>query len=292
MIITGLVVGMVLGFVFQRGRFCVTGAFRDLTLTGNTRWFSALIVLIAVHSIGLFLLNNAGVITLEAEPFPWLAAIVGGLIFGAAMVLAGGCATGTYYRAGEGLVGSWLALIFYALFSAFMKLGPAAGFTEGIRSITLDNGSLQASTGLSPWVFVVLISAIAVWLTVHHARKLKTPMAALPPRKRGLAHLLTEKRWNPFATAVVIGIIATIAWPLSAATGRNSGLGITTPSANLTGSLATGDTELIDWGVMLVLGILIGSFIAAKASGEFRIRVPDQDTIIKSIFGGICMVVG
>src|SRR5699024_3586625 len=90
--------------VFQRGRFCVTGAFRDLTLTGNTRWFSALIVLIAVHSIGLSLLNNAGVITLEAEPFPWLAAIVGGLIFGAAMVLAGGCATGTYYRAGEGLV--------------------------------------------------------------------------------------------------------------------------------------------------------------------------------------------
>src|SRR5699024_11743006 len=61
--------------------------FRDLTLTGNTRWFSALIVLIAVHSIGLFLLNNAGVITLEAEPFPWPAAIVGGLIFGAAMVL-------------------------------------------------------------------------------------------------------------------------------------------------------------------------------------------------------------
>ncbi len=292
MIITGFVVGMVLGFVFQRGRFCVTGAFRDLTLTGNTRWFSALIVLIAVHSIGLFLLNNAGVITLEAEPFPWLAAIVGGLIFGAAMVLAGGCATGTYYRAGEGLVGSWLALIFYALFSAFMKLGPAAGFTEGIRSITLDNGSLQASTGLSPWVFVVLISAIAVWLTVHHARKLKTPMAALPPRKRGLAHLLTEKRWNPFATAVVIGIIATIAWPLSAATGRNSGLGITTPSANLTGYLATGDTELIDWGVMLVLGILIGSFIAAKASGEFRIRVPDQATIIKSIFGGIGMGVG
>lgn len=292
MIITGLLVGLVLGFVFQRGRFCVTGAFRDLTLTGNTRWFSALIVLIAVHSIGLFLLNSFGVITLEASPFPWLASIVGGLIFGFAMVLAGGCATGTYYRAGEGLVGSWFALIFYALFSAVMKLGPAAGFTEGIRGITLESGSLQATTGLSPWVFVVIIAAVAIWVTVHHQRKLKAPLATLPPRKKGLAHLLTEKRWNPFATAVVIGIIATIAWPLSAATGRNSGLGITTPSANLTGYLATGDTELIDWGVMLVVGILVGSFIAAKASGEFRIRVPDQATIIKSILGGIGMGVG
>ena len=58
MITTGLIVGLVLGFVFQRGRFCVTGAFRDLTLTGNTRWFSVLIVLIAVHSVGLLLLNS------------------------------------------------------------------------------------------------------------------------------------------------------------------------------------------------------------------------------------------
>src|SRR5699024_12377913 len=123
---------------------------------GNTRWFSALIVLIAVHSIGLFLLNNAGVITLEAEPFPWLAAIVGGLIFGAAMVLAGGCATGTYYRAGEGLAGSWLALIFYARASAFMKLGPAAGATAGPRASTLAHRSPPARTGPRPAGPVVL----------------------------------------------------------------------------------------------------------------------------------------
>lgn len=292
MIITGLIVGLALGFVLQRGRFCVTGAFRDLTLTGNTRWFSALILLIAVHSIGLFLLNALGVITLESSPFPWLAAIIGGLIFGFAIVLAGGCATGTYYRAGEGLVGSWFALIFYALTSAVMKLGPGVSFTEGLRSITVESGTLQASTGLSPWVFVAILSAIAVWVTVHHNRKNTTPLATLPPLKKGLAHLLTEKRWNPFATAVVIGIIATIAWPLSAATGRNSGLGITTPSANLTGYLATGDASLVDWGVMLVIGILMGSFIAAKASGEFRIRVPGQGTVVKSIVGGVGMGVG
>lgn len=292
MIITGLVVGLVLGFVFQRGRFCVTGAFRDLTLTGNTRWISALIVLIAVHSAGLFLLSSFGVITLEESAFPWLASIVGGLIFGFSMVLAGGCATGTYYRAGEGLVGSWFALIFYALVAAVMKTGPLAEVTTGLRSITVDNGTLQASTGLSPWVFVVVLGAVAIALAVHHQRKVTTPLAALPPRKTGLAHLLTEKRWNPFATAVVIGIIATIAWPLSAATGRNSGLGITTPSANLTTYLTTGDSSLIDWGVMLVIGILLGSFLAAKASGEFRIRIPDKDTLIKSILGGIGMGVG
>ena len=55
--------------------------------------------------------------------FGMLAVVVGGFIFGFAIVMAGGCATGTYYRAGEGLVGSWLALITYALFSAVMKTG-------------------------------------------------------------------------------------------------------------------------------------------------------------------------
>lgn len=292
MIITGLLVGLVLGFVFQRGRFCVTGAFRDVFLAGNTRWFSAFILLIAVHAVGLMTLNTLGIITLESSPFPWVGSIVGGFIFGYAIILAGGCATGTYYRSGEGLVGSWFALIFYALFSAIMKGGPLADFTERVRDITIKPGGLPQTFGVSPWVFAILLAAVAAVLVAHHQRKAKTPLATLPPRKTGLAHLLTEKRWNPFATAAAIGVIATIAWPLSAATGRNAGLGITTPSSNLVQYLATGDVELVDWGVMLILGILGGSFIAAKASGEFRLRVPDAPTVLKSIGGGALMGVG
>ncbi len=37
MILTGLLLGAVLGYVLQRSRFCVTGAFRDLYLTRSTR---------------------------------------------------------------------------------------------------------------------------------------------------------------------------------------------------------------------------------------------------------------
>ena len=77
-------------------------------------------MVVAVQSVGVFALDAAGVIALSASPFPWLATVVGGFMFGFAIVLAGGCATGTYYRAGEGLVGSWLALIAYALFAAVM----------------------------------------------------------------------------------------------------------------------------------------------------------------------------
>ena len=139
MIITGLLLGLVLGFVFQRGRFCVTGAFRDLFTIRSTRWLTAFMVIVAVQSVGVFALDALGVITLEAETFPWLGTIIGGLIFGFSIVLAGGCATGTYYRAGEGLVGSWFALIFYIVGATAFRKGPltiAAG-TAAFFALTI-----------------------------------------------------------------------------------------------------------------------------------------------------------
>ncbi|MED4322990.1 YeeE/YedE family protein, partial [Weizmannia sp. CD-2023] len=92
--------------------------------------------------------------------------------------------------------------------------------------------------------------------------------------------------------ALLIGLIAILAWPLSEATGRMDGLGITTPTANLLQFLVTGDQTFVNWGVFLVLGIFLGSFIAAKASREFRFRMPDAKTGIRSFFGGILMGFG
>lgn len=291
MIISGLVVGAILGFIFQRGRFCVTGAYRDLFTAKSSRWFTAFLVLVSVHSIGIFALVEAGLIRLEFPPFAWLATIIGAFLFGIGIVLAGGCATGTYYRAGEGLVGSWIALIMYALFAAVAKSGPLRGMTESIRGVTADVSTLYQTLGVSPWLLVAVL-AVAVGLAVRRQLARRKPLATLPPQRTGIAHLLLERRWNPFVTGALIGVMATIAWPFSAATGRNDGLGITTPSAHLASFLTTGNTANLDWGVLLVVGILVGSFLAAKASGEFRVRVPDSATIGKSIGGGALMGIG
>lgn len=294
MIITGLLLGAVFGFVLQRGRFCVTGAFRDVFVAKNTRWITAFLIVIAVQSIGIFALTAAGVISPKVSSLPWLAVIVGGFVFGFAIVLAGGCATGTYYRAGEGLVGSWLALITYALFSAVMKTGVLKPFNDGVRAQTVEATSIQNTLGVSPWLLVIALCAAVGYAAWRHLRRdaAAPALATLPPRRVGLAHLLFERRWHPFATALVVGLIAIAAWPLSTWSGRNAGLGITTPSSNLTNLLVTGQTRFLDWGVMLILGILIGSYIAAKASGEFRVRVPDAKIAVRSVTGGALMGVG
>lgn len=294
MILSGLALGAVLGFALQRGRFCVTGAFRDIWLVRQSRWLTAFLVTIAVQSVGIFALDAAGVISLGAETFPWLAAILGGLIFGFAIVYAGGCATGTYYRAGEGLVGSWIALAGYALSAAIMKHGLGAPIVEGLRGVTAPVGTVHDLLGVSPWVLVAVLVVGVGAATWHHLRKdaARTKPVQLPAKRKGLARLLFERPWNAFATAVVIGIIGIVAFPLSYAAGRESGLGITTPSADIVAFLVTGDVELVDWGVMLVLGILVGSFIAAKASGEYRMRVPDAQTVLRSAGGGLLMGLG
>ncbi len=294
MILTGLVTGALLGFVLQRGRFCITGAFRDVWLSGSTRWLTAFGVVIALHAIGYTVLSALGVVNAPVDPLPLGAAVVGGLIFGVGIIAAGGCATGTYYRAGEGLVGSWFALIFFALSAGAMKYGPLAGFTTWSRDQTVGATTIDASLGLPAWVVVGVLS-VGVGLAVRHhlrADAARPRTAGLPARRSGVAHLLTEKRWHPFATAAVVAGIALAAWPLSTAAGRVGSLGITTPSAKLGNYLTTGDLTMVDWSVMLVLGILAGSLVAALASGEFRVRVPDSTTTLRAIGGGVLMGVG
>ena len=41
----------------------------------------------------------------------WMPAIIGGVIFGFGMTIAGGCTVGSSWRAGEGHVKLWLALV-------------------------------------------------------------------------------------------------------------------------------------------------------------------------------------
>ncbi|MFD1955644.1 YeeE/YedE thiosulfate transporter family protein [Paenibacillus thailandensis] len=293
MIVTGLLCGGLLGFVMQRGRFCLTGGFRDMYIAKDNRMFYALLIAITVQSVGVFALIRLGLIQFNAGDFPWLATVLGSFIFGIGIILAGGCATGTWYRAGEGLIGSWIALFGYMAMAAMMKSGALVPVNDGIKEVAVPVNSIPETFGISAWPFIALLALITAGLVVKTLRKPKVAIPAMKPKRKGLNHLLFEKRWHPFVTAVLVGLIALLAWPLSEATGRMSGLGITTPSANILQYLVTGDGDkYINWGVFLVLGIFLGSFAAAKGSREFRFRAPDAKTAVSSFAGGLLMGFG
>ncbi|MDR7330011.1 YeeE/YedE thiosulfate transporter family protein [Corynebacterium guangdongense] len=286
MILSGLAVGIALGVVMQRGRFCVTGMIRDIWLNNKWRNLVALFIVISVHAVGLAALTSAGVIAPEYSTFAPAAVAVGGLIFGLGIILAGGCASGTWYRSGEGLVGSWFALLMYAVSAAAMKYGVLADFNAFMKSWDTGWTTLPETFGVSPWYFAVAISVGTALAARHFLAK----DAARP--KVSLDQPWYRKPLHMYTAGAVIGLLGVLAWPLSAATGRNSGLGITTPTADVLTYSVTADPARFNWGTLLVLGLLVGSFIAAKASGEFRIRVPDATTTVRSIVGGLMMGVG
>lgn len=291
-VLSGLFCGTLLGFIMQRGRFCVTGGFRDMYLSRDNRMFYAFIIAIGVQAFGLHLLVDNQLVELVIKPFAWLSTALGSFIFGIGIIFAGGCATGTWYRAGEGLIGSWIALFGYMLMSAVMRSPLFGSFVTLIKAPHYEIGSIPQTFGISAWPFIALLALFIAWVIHREIRKPKLTLASLPAERSGLSHLLFEKRWHPFVTAGLVGLIALLAWPLSQITGRMAGLGITTPSANILQYLVTSEDRYLNWGVFLVFGIFLGSYIAAKASGEFRLRSVDTGTAIRSLSGGLLMGFG
>lgn len=294
LIISGIIVGSLLGFVMQRTRFCLAGGFRDMYIQKSNKMFYALLIAITVQSIGLLILTSTGLVQIPDSTYPIIGTVIGSFIFGLGIILAGGCATGTWYRAGEGLIGSWVALIAYAFTSAATKYGLLLPLMDGVNKPTNVNTSMSQTTGIPTWIWVTLLTVITVFFVVKTLRKPK-PKFAVPKLKQkftGVRHYLFEKKYHPFVAAIAVGLTALIAWPVSESTGRMYGLGITTPSANLVQFFVTGDLKLLDWGVFLVLGIFLGSYLAARGAREFKWRLPDKKTIRNSVIGGVFMGFG
>ncbi|MCD5362740.1 selenium metabolism membrane protein YedE/FdhT [Chromobacterium aquaticum] len=97
--------GLAFGLIIERAQVCFTSAFRDLWLTGRTQMAKAIIAGMAVSVIGVYSYVQLGV----PPKILWAGpnAVIGGVLFGFGIVLAGGCETGWMYRAVEGQVHYW-----------------------------------------------------------------------------------------------------------------------------------------------------------------------------------------
>ena len=72
----------------QRTDLCFNSAYREALLRDNAVLLRAILLVILVQMIGLALFVRFGIggVSLNVVPFFWLAAIVGGFVFGVAMV--------------------------------------------------------------------------------------------------------------------------------------------------------------------------------------------------------------
>ncbi|MDP8220723.1 MAG: YeeE/YedE thiosulfate transporter family protein [Candidatus Stygibacter frigidus] len=127
-----ILIALFLGIILQRSRYCIVRAFREPFMTGEATAPVAIIISMLVALMGFtvikyFGVGNAGEIavrTIELKSVYanfWLRALIGGIIFGIGMTIAGGCAVGTLWRAGEGHVKLWFSAIGFAIMAPVSK---------------------------------------------------------------------------------------------------------------------------------------------------------------------------
>jgi len=135
------IIGLLLGIVCQRSRFCVTRAFREPFMTGESEAPVAIMASLLVGIFGFTVIKYMGVGTATpgaaralaltwVYPHFWLRALIGGTIFGIGMTIAGGCAVGTLWRAGEGQVKLWFSAIGFMLTAPVSRKFIVPGFTN------------------------------------------------------------------------------------------------------------------------------------------------------------------
>ena len=119
--------GLVFGFVLQRSRFCFASAFRDLFLLGDARMMKGVLAGLAMATGGFTVLMarllpevGFGSLPPGATVIPLgIHTLLGWVLFGIGMVLAGGCTSWSLYQAGKRYVGAYVELVVGGTYPSF-----------------------------------------------------------------------------------------------------------------------------------------------------------------------------
>lgn len=279
-VLSGLAVGAGFGFVLQRGRFCLNTAFRNFFYIKDHTLFRAYLLALVVAVLGANLIEQFGFLHLASvrQEFTWLANILGGFIFGIGMVLAGGCAASTWYKTGEGLVGSWMAALGFMIGASAVKTGALAAAAAYLRSFIIAPGTgptLYSVLGVGRWAVIApMIVAGLVFIFTRQAQYV--------PAQSGYS-------WR--TTGVLVGLIAVIGLAVSEfMAGSATGMTFPGPSEGVFASIVSGGR--LDWGGAMVVGVALGSFVSARSLHEFSWRSPRADVMVHQLGGGLLMGAG
>lgn len=113
------VTGLAFGYILQRSRFCFTASMRDPYLTKGTTVTRAVLLAFAFTTVAFTAIKYGYFV--KGLPIPGmsyvvpisLATAVGAVLFGTGMVIAGGCASGTLMRVGEGFMMNMISFVFF-----------------------------------------------------------------------------------------------------------------------------------------------------------------------------------
>jgi uncharacterized protein len=306
-------IGMILGSILFRSDFCMAGILRDVFLFGDRTLLNALFLAV-ILTMFLFLLGRLfGLLAFDPLPTfgpPSLTGLLGGLLFGVGMVLAGGCVVSTLYKMAGGNLAHGLAFVGIIVGSLlYAEVHPLFKVAEGLTSLG------EAVTLFQVWPRA---AEAAVWLLTGGAG-----LIFLRWQRQGKWQVVAgcQGYMQPWRVAIALALLNLAVyffsgWPIGISTAYAKmgawieSLFFSDHVANLAyfnqptvmmkvagRTLIGGASPSIDLifntELMLMLGIVSGAFLTALRLGEFRIYgLPPLHQGLATFAGGLLIAIG
>ncbi len=289
----GAVGGIVLGLAARLGRFCTMGAIEDALYGGSDHRLRMWGMAIATAVVLSFGLMQAGLLTAADTPYlrsAWnpVGHVVGGLLFGYGMALAGNCGFGALARLGGGDLRSFVIVLVMGIAAYVTMSGPFAW-----ARVWLFPDDLVRTDGPAGYAHLLEaasgVGAPAIGMGIGLA------LMALVLRPAAFRAERAMIAWGAVVGAAVAFAWAGTQWV------RTESLGAV-PVSSFTFAAPLGESILywmtasgstLTFGVGSVAGVWTGAFLGSLWLGHFRWEAcEDPRELRRQIFGAALMGVG
>ncbi len=284
----GLLTGIVFGFAAQRSRFCLRaatvefarGKMEDKVAVWFLTFSTALVWVQGAQLLGLMESADA---RMMAVPGSWSGAVIGGLLFGAGMVLARGCSGRLLVLAATGNLRSVVSGLIFAVVAQMSLTGLLSPLRDRLASLWITDGGrnmdLLSAVGLPQQAGLMIGIGFAIVALILSRRQ-----------RIGAARLI-------FASGV--GFAVALGWVLTYGLSTVAFDPVQIESATFTGPSAhtlmffLDRNAVLEFDVGLVPGVFIGAMISAGLAGEMKLQAFDGPvTMRKAMIGAALMGFG
>jgi hypothetical protein len=300
--ILGLVflVAIVLGAVANKTNFCTMGAVSDWVNMGDKRRLRAWLLAIGVALIGVMILEYTGKVIIDSTAFPpyrtagfaWLRYVLGGVLFGVGMTLGSGCGNKTCVRLGGGNLKSLLVLVIASVAAYLMLWGDinGQGFFEVVFNSWIAPTSIDLAAHNIPTqeLGAVVAGLAGTDVNLHYVLGGLLALALLVYIFKAADF---RGSFDNILGGLVVGLAVVAGWyitggPMGAAWKDYADMAVEVPSRvqpqSYTFISPMGDAvryllhpsnlTLINFGVMALAGVIVGSFLYAVITRKFRVE--------------------
>ena len=265
--ILGFLGAALFGAIASKTHFCIMGSISDWINMGSRVRFRAWMLSIGIAILGaqgmhhLDWLDLGGSIYLSTN-FGLVGFLIGGVLFGMGMTLGAGCGQRTLVRVGGGNLKSLLVLIVMAITAYATLRGLLAIIRiEVFDALAIDLGARDiADQGIGT-------------LLAHFT---DMPAATV---SRTVALVLGLASYDNLLAGTVIGLLVVGAWYVTGVIGNDDfepvmieAITFVAPTGNTLNYFMTWTGSEINFGIAVVLGMIVGSFVYAVATGNFRVE--------------------